>query len=105
MCSSEEGDLFQIDWSPKINFENNSSKSKEYIDTSPTEYVQWMKYDHNRPPVSLKQSPFFGDIFLTVSDWNFHIWDSDKESNRPLFTSSSSLVHLTGGIWSPSRPG
>lgn len=69
------------------------------------DYVQWMKHDHDRPSVALAQSPFFPNLVLSVSDWNFQVWKTDFLSKRPVFTSPSSSAYLTGGIWSPSRPG
>ena len=38
------------------------------------EYVKWIAVDHPRPCLSLQESPFFPQILLTVSDWNFHLW-------------------------------
>ena len=105
ICSSEEGELVQVDWLPKSSQmdKEESDKNMDRTFSSP-EYVQWMTKDHNRPCVALDQSTFFPSFILTVSDWNFHIWHVNNETNRPIFTSPHTSCHLTGGRWSPTRP-
>ena len=46
------------------------------------EFMHWCKLDHSRPAVSVKQSPFFPDLILTVSDWAFHIWEVGLDQVR-----------------------
>jgi len=62
-----------------------------------------MAKDHNRPCVALAKSPFFKDTIVSVSDWSFHIWKLD--SDKPIFSSPDASTYLTGGSWSPTRPG
>ena len=59
--------------------------------------------DHFRPCVSLEQSPFFPDIYLSVGDWSFNLWCEGVES--PVFSSPFSEAYLMAGRWSPTRPG
>ncbi len=100
ICSSEEGDLVSINWSP--GGEDRNEKEHEFA--SP-DYVEWMSRDHVRPTISISLSPFF-PFALTVSDWNFHIWyigDGDSE-REPVYTSPT-INRITEGKWSPTRPG
>jgi len=101
LCSSEEGEMLKVDWSPKL--ETDANGNKQETDFASPEYVQWMKRDHNRPCVSLSQHGELPDFILTVSDWNFHIWKTDL-TNSPVFTSPYTSCHITGGEWSPTRP-
>ena len=66
------------------------------------EFMHWCKLDHSRPAVSVKQSPFFPDLILTVSDWAFHIWEMGQE--QPVYVSTNHANYLTCGEWSPTRP-
>jgi WD40 repeat protein len=92
VVSSEEGDLLSVDWCPKSEG-----------DTESQDYVQWLKKDHNRPCLNLSQSPFFPDFVLSVSDWNFHLWHVTE--GLLIFSSPMAESSITGGIWSPTRPG
>lgn len=57
-----------VDWLPNNQSEKDTAESEDPVDTSPTEFVQWMGKDHNQPPLSLQRSPFFSDICLSVED-------------------------------------
>ena len=103
IVSSEEGDLLSVDWCPKAKEETVPDQNREFASQ---EYVTWMTKDHNRPCFSLALSPFFHDFVLTVSDWNFHLWQiKEGTGNVPVFSSTISESLITGGIWSPTRPG
>jgi len=103
IVSSEEGDLLSVDWCPKSKEEIEPDQGREFASQ---EYVAWMRKDHNRPCLSLLQSPFFHDFVLTVSDWNFNLWKINEGSgNIPVYSSLISESLITGGIWSPTRPG
>jgi len=112
LCSSEEGDLVYADWRPKFNSGNKEKEGDDDEGNDVPEYVQWMAKDHNRPCTAMSRSPFFGDMLLTVGDWNFHIWKLDEpgggvdgKDRQPVFTSPDASTYLTGGRWSPTRPG
>jgi len=49
---------------------------------------------------SLKLSPHFGDIYLSVSDWRFGIWFNDKL----IFLSPYSAATICCACWSMTRP-
>jgi len=66
-------------------------------------YVQWMASDHSRPATVLEQSPFYGDLVISVGDWNFQLWRLGSKTS--VFASPASAVPLTCGCWSPTRPG
>lgn len=102
LCSAEEGELLQVDWSPVM--EQDTNGIKQEADFVLPEYVLWMKRDHNRPCVALSQHKYFPDFVLSVSDYNFHIWKTDSASTAPVFISPHESCHITGGEWSPTRP-
>jgi dynein intermediate chain 3, axonemal len=105
LLSTEEGDILSADLSGKKSGTGSEAHTKEEEDDDGNEtndFVRWMAIDHSRPAVSLQISPFFNNIVLSVSDWNFHIWKIGEE--KPLFTSPMSSSHLTAGSWSPTRP-
>ena len=105
ICSSEEGELLSVDWSPKPSIDSGESGDKDVgRDFASQEYVQWMKNDHMRPCVGLSRSEFFPNFLISVSDWNFHIWEADSGSDLPIFSSPYSSCHITSGQWSPTRP-
>jgi len=119
LCCSEEGELVKADWRAKRGGGgggggvgagaggpgSGDKKDDDDEGNDVPEYVQWLVKDHNRPCVALEKSPFFGDIVMTVSDWNFHIWKLGGGSEKPVFTSPNASTYLTGGRWSPTRPG
>jgi len=98
LCSSEEGDLLSVRWLQK------QSKEKEDMIEEP-EYTEWIASDHKRPPKALERSPFFPEILVSISDWNFHLWNIGEKMEEPFFKSPKSPSMLTGGRWSPTRPG
>ena len=117
ICSSEDGELLAVDWLPKSNGDSalpEFSDIKEVLTASP-EHVQWTACDHDRPVVALSQSPLFPDLVATVSNRTFHLWWVNEEEGggggeisrckRPLFGSPDASARLTGGVWSPTRPG
>lgn len=97
---SEDGDLLIADISSK----NDHTKEDEEDDTndSSKNFIKWFVKDHTKCTLSIAVSPFFPDIILSVSDWNFHIWRVNTAT--PIFSSPNSSVHLTNGMWSPTRP-
>ena len=102
LATSEEGDLVYADWRAKRRGGGKDDDDDDAVNDVP-EYVQWMAKDHNRPCVALQQSPFFKDMILSVSDWTFNIWKLGQ--SKPVFSSPDASTYLTGGRWSPTRPG
>jgi WD40 repeat protein len=104
IASSDEGELVFADWRAKATSRSSNDNDDAGDEGSDVpEYVQWMAKDHNRPCVALAQSPFFKEMIVSVSDWNFHIWKLDHP--KPIFVSPNASTYLTSGRWSPSRPG
>lgn len=70
--ATEEGDVIFTDLSAR----KAEGHAKEEEDEEEAEFscVKWITVDHPRPSVCLQESPFFPQIVLSVSDWNFHIW-------------------------------
>ena len=103
ILGTEEGDIIFADICIPKHTHTLAAKDDEEEDTETVrEFVRWIAHDHSRPSVGLQQSPFFPDILLSVSDWNFHIWKVGQ--SQPLFVAPISTHYLTAGAWSPTRP-
>jgi len=104
LIGTEEGDILFADicvpksGATKAHGEDDEEEQGESV----REFVRWLQPDHSRPAVAIQQSPFFPDILLSVSDWNFHLWKVGQ--NKPFFVSPNSNTYLTAGSWSPTRP-
>lgn len=59
-----------------------------------------LHYNHNWLPC---RNPFFPKYFLSLSDWSARVWNEDLRT--PLMTSKYASTYITGGTWSPTRPG
>lgn len=89
--------MILADWKP-----GNATDSKSGEASGSLEFIQWVADDHQRPSVSLQQSPFYPEVLLSIGDTEFNLWR--KDTQFPIFTSPSSLSSLTSGRWSPTRP-
>eukprot|EP00775_Hariotina_reticulata_P002074 gene2074-2393_t len=69
----------------------------------PADRVGGSYLGHHGPVYGLRRNPFFPKYFLSVGDWTCRIWNEDLRS--PLLVGRYSSAYLTGGTWSPSRPG
>jgi len=58
---------------------------------------------HHGPVVSLERNPFFPKYFMSVGDWTARVWMEDLKT--PIMTTRYHSTYLTGGTWSPTRPG
>ena len=58
---------------------------------------------HHGSIYALARNPFFPKFFLSIGDWTSRLWNEDLRT--PIVTSSYNASYLTGGAWSPSRPG
>ncbi len=104
LCATEEGELVDADWrEANAGMSVKKEDGEEGGGGAESKNVNMICSDHFRPCVSLQQSPFFKDIFLSVGDWSFNIWKQGVSS--PIFSSPFSTSYFTGGLWSPSRPG
>ena len=78
MIATEEGDIIFADLSVRKTDTNTSAaaakEDQDDDEDNEVSCVKWITMDHPRPSVHLHESPFFPQIILTVSDWNFHIW-------------------------------
>uniref|UniRef100_A0A6U4HRU9 Uncharacterized protein n=1 Tax=Phaeomonas parva TaxID=124430 RepID=A0A6U4HRU9_9STRA len=102
-CATEEGDLVFGDWQPgNAAGSGQPAEGEEDDGVDVPECVLWTAKDHSRPCVSLQQSPFFEEVFLSVGDWSFQLWKLGVQ--KPIFSSPISDAYLTNGRWSPSRP-
>lgn len=58
---------------------------------------------HFGPAYSIARNPFNSKYFMTVGDWTARLYMEDLKS--PLITTPFDGTYLTGGCWSPTRPG
>lgn len=58
---------------------------------------------HLGPVTALQRNPFNVKTFLSVGDWTARVWMEDIKS--PLITTPFDNCYLSGGCWSPTRPG
>lgn len=103
--STEEGDLLHVDLCaglPEGGGHHDDDGEHKGEETG-REFVKWIApKEHTRPSVYVAHSPFFADIIVSVSDWNFHIWKVGID--KPIFVSPASSTYLTAASWSPTRP-
>jgi len=103
VLSTEEGDIFSVDLTgTKVEAAPNKDEEDYEPQEQSKEFIKWIADDHVRPCVGLQQSPFFPNIFLSVSERDFNIWKMGQE--KPLFRSPHSNSSFTAGAWSPTRP-
>lgn len=103
MIATEEGDVIFADLAArKETSSNTANKEEDEDEDAELSCVKWITKDHSRPSVHMQESPFFPQIILSVSDWNFHIWKLGED--KPLFTSPLAHAYLTAGCWSNTRP-
>ncbi|KAK9824062.1 hypothetical protein WJX72_007469 [[Myrmecia] bisecta] len=58
---------------------------------------------HHGPVYGLVRNPFYPKFFLSIGDWTARVWNEDLKT--PIMTSKYHSAYLTGGRWSPTRPG
>jgi len=58
---------------------------------------------HRGPIYSLERNPMYQKNFMTVGDWCAMVWSEDIKT--PIMTTPYYETYLTGGAWSPTRPG
>lgn len=92
---TEDGEIVYCDWKPV-----KDQESGKLTAPRPDHYFTV----HSGAITCLERSPFFKDIILSVGGWTFAIWKEAIKSDA-LLKSASSVVLLTGGTWSPTRPG
>lgn len=58
---------------------------------------------HLGPIHTVQRNPVHNKYFLTVGDWTAKVWQEDLKT--PILSTRYDPVYLTGGCWSPTRPG
>lgn len=90
---TDEGQIYFVDWTAKITQENMTANVKKVMNSR-----------YFRPIIAFQASPFF-NIFLTVHDFHFCIWEDDDSKTKPIFMSPNTRgSSYTFGRFSPSRP-
>ncbi|NWS50995.1 WDR63 protein, partial [Chunga burmeisteri] len=88
---TEDGEIVYSDW--KIEMDSDLAKPHTQKYTIHTETIN-----------TLRRSPFFKDILLSIGGRNFAIW-KEGVTNGPILQSSCSAGRYTVGQWSLTRPG
>ena len=70
---------------------------------TPAERIGASYIGHVGSVYALKRNPFFSKYFLSIGDWTGRIWMEDLRT--PIMTTKFHSSYLTGGTWSPTRPG
>lgn len=59
---------------------------------------------HHGPIYAVQRNPVNTKCFLTIGDWTAKIWTEDNVKT-PIMSTKYHQAYLTGGCWSPTRPG
>ena len=70
---------------------------------TPADRVQGVYKGHHGPIYALERNPFFPKFFVSIGDWTARIWNEDLKT--PILTTKYHSSYMTGGNWSPTRPG
>lgn len=89
MVGTEQGQIFSC---------NRKAKN-------PADRVKYVLSGHHGPIYGLRRNPFNSKYFLSIGDWTARVWTEDNAVKTPILTTKYHPTYLTGGTWSPSRPG
>jgi hypothetical protein len=67
--------------------------------------IKYALSGHHGPIYGLRRNPFNTKYFLSIGDWTARVWVEDTAVKTPILTTKYHPTYLTGGTWSPSRPG
>jgi dynein intermediate chain 2 len=79
-----------------------NSKQKR-VNNGLTAYDLGVLNKHHGPIHAIQRNPVHTKFFMTVGDWTAKIWVEDGKT--PILSTTYHDAYLTGGCWSPSRPG
>ncbi|GAX76954.1 hypothetical protein CEUSTIGMA_g4401.t1 [Chlamydomonas eustigma] len=89
MVGTEQGQIFSC---------NRKAKN-------PADRVKYVLAGHHGPLFGLRRNPFNSKFFLSIGDWTARVWTDDTAVKTPILTTKYHSTYLTGGSWSPTRPG
>eukprot|EP00798_Chlamydomonas_sp_ICE-L_P028284 gene28284-31392_t len=89
MVGTEQGSIFSC---------NRKAKN-------PADRVKYSLSGHHGPIYGLRRNPFNSKFFMSIGDWTARIWTDDTAVRTPILTTKYHPTYLTGGTWSPTRPG
>ncbi|KAJ9518585.1 hypothetical protein QJQ45_018616 [Haematococcus lacustris] len=89
MVGTEQGSIFSC---------NRKAKN-------PVDRVKYVLTGHHGPIYGLRRNPFNSKYFLSIGDWTARVWTDDTAVKTPILTTKYHSTYLTGGTWSPTRPG
>ncbi|XP_067892433.1 dynein axonemal intermediate chain 3 isoform X2 [Heterodontus francisci] len=92
---TEDGEVTFVDWQVERDIDTGKMTTPR-----PTHCYS----AHDGPVNTVRRSPFFRDIVLTVGGWTFAIW-KEGVTLGPLLHSACASKRYTTGYWSLSRPG
>eukprot|EP00899_Mesostigma_viride_P004738 jgi/Mesvir1/14265/Mv09698-RA.1 len=70
---------------------------------NPSDRIGASYLGHHGPVYALERHPFYPKYFMSIGDWTARIWMEDIRS--PIMMTKYHNSYLTGGCWSPTRPG
>ncbi len=93
---TEDGEVATVDWS--LTKMDEKDKVNAFAVTS-------VRKAHFQACTAVERCPHFSDIFLTVGDWSFIIWQDGVDD--PIFVSPpiNAENQLIAARWSPTRAG
>lgn len=94
LVGTEQGSLMLIDRKAKKDAESTKVVKSTYGAKGSR---------HHGPVVACQRNPYNPKFFLSIGDWSAKVWMEDLAN--PIINSSYNTASLTGGCWSPSRPG
>lgn len=104
-AGSDEGDLILVDWTVVKVAKPGAAAGDEKKDESIIKKIYESERNY-RPVLALERSPFYPNMLLTVHDFHFCLWITNKEYEAPIFRSAYSFgSYNTSGAFSPTRPG
>eukprot|EP00340_Litonotus_pictus_P001863 CAMPEP_0170522126 /NCGR_PEP_ID=MMETSP0209-20121228/7573_1 /TAXON_ID=665100 ORGANISM="Litonotus pictus, Strain P1" /NCGR_SAMPLE_ID=MMETSP0209 /ASSEMBLY_ACC=CAM_ASM_000301 /LENGTH=754 /DNA_ID=CAMNT_0010809469 /DNA_START=66 /DNA_END=2333 /DNA_ORIENTATION=+ len=91
---TDDGQIYTLDWREKVSPENLTGNIKKIFNPC-----------YFRPVLSMEFSPFYEDIFVTLHDFYFCIWNT-QYTNKPILISPNlKSTFYVSGRFSRSRPG
>lgn len=90
---TDDGQVYTVDWREKVTQDNTTNNIKKVFNPC-----------YFRPVIAMEFSPFYEDIFMTVHDFYFCIWNKNY-SHKPIIMSPNlKTCFYVGGKFSLSRP-
>jgi hypothetical protein len=104
-AGSDEGDLILVDWTVQ-KAAKPGAHSEEHKQENQLIKKIYDSERNYRPVLALERSPFYEDMLMTVHDFHFCLWMTNKDYDTPIYRSAYTFgSYNTCGAFSPTRPG